>query len=203
VGERLKRLSFAGSLLLGRWSAAESGLSFSPSFPITTAYSLNALGALAGLQAGYLWQAGLIAFGPEFDIDVSTIGKKATANEAETCLICVPPSTSTFAEQAQASIQWLSTLRNACGRAGKQLAALCFWRARGCWGRRAIARCIWSSGKQVQHSARDSLPAEEWSTPLAKACGFAWSIYTRVCRASRLCQIRVHYRRQLTSSGPA
>jgi len=63
----------------GKWPTSISSVSSSTGSPATAfnaSDNSSSLGGLAGLHAGYLWQIGAFVFGPELDLDVSTVGNK-------------------------------------------------------------------------------------------------------------------------------
>jgi outer membrane immunogenic protein len=77
--------------------------------------SANAVGGLAGLHAGYLWQIGAFVFGPELDLDVSTVGSKSTIPTSFSQSSGGSSFSETFPNANSATLKWLSTFR---GRAG-------------------------------------------------------------------------------------
>ena len=86
---------------------------FAGEFSHTSTHPMNyhALGGVAGGQAGYLWQVGRFAFGPEIDISIANIGSKKT--EA----VQMVGGGITFATNStsEASLKWLSSLRGRVG----------------------------------------------------------------------------------------
>ena len=83
----------------------------------------NALGGLAGLHAGYLWQIGAFVFGPELDLDVSTVGSKSTIPTNFSQDFGGSSFSETFSNANSATLKWLSTFR---GRVALRLVTGCF-----------------------------------------------------------------------------
>ena len=82
---------------------------------------LHPLGFVAGAQAGYLWQLGHLAFGPEAEVGVANI-KQAKAVLVTATTTCSPAPTptgcggsGTWQYSASASLDWLSTVRGRVG----------------------------------------------------------------------------------------
>lgn len=107
-------LGLHAGLGFARWPTSISSVSEQAGFPATVfngSDNSSGMGGLAGLHAGYLWQIGAFVFGPELDLDVSTVGNKRT--------IPISFSSSSFSEifpnTSSATLKWLSTFR---GRAG-------------------------------------------------------------------------------------
>lgn len=72
--------------------------------------------AVAGLHAGYLWQIGSVAFGPEIDLDLATISRAKPTAVATTssCPTCIT-ATSSYTGEYRHDVHWLSTARLRAG----------------------------------------------------------------------------------------
>ena len=103
----------------GKWPTSISNVgTTSGQAPVTFAAastSADALGGLAGLHAGYLWQIGAFVFGPELDLDVSTVGSKSNIPTSFFQNTGGDLFSATFPNANSATLKWLSTFR---GRAG-------------------------------------------------------------------------------------
>jgi outer membrane immunogenic protein len=102
----------------GKWPTSISEVATNTGqAPLTAAASTNsnALGGLAGLHAGYLWQIGAFVFGPELDLDGSTVGSKSTIPTSISQSSGGSSFSETFPNANSATLKWLSTFR---GRAG-------------------------------------------------------------------------------------
>jgi hypothetical protein len=102
----------------GKWPTSISSVSSSTGSPATAfnaSDNSSSLGGLAGLHAGYLWQIGAFVFGPELDLDVSTVGNKSTIPISFSQSFGGSSFSETFPTTNSATLKWLSTLR---GRAG-------------------------------------------------------------------------------------
>ncbi len=115
-----------GGMGFGNWSLSESGnvrftSTNSVSFFVNNSEaSLNAIGAIGGIQTGYLWQVNQFVFGPELDISVGEIADRdsqiVTQRGSFTQQSSQPTSSvTTFLTQAASSVRWLSTLRGRIG----------------------------------------------------------------------------------------
>jgi outer membrane immunogenic protein len=99
----------------------DGGQSGSPSFfsIYRAANSFDAAGAIAGAHAGYLWQVGGLAFGPELDLDVSTVASAKPTGVGFTsfCPSCFGTTVfqGNFTGEYKLAAHWLATARMRAG----------------------------------------------------------------------------------------
>jgi hypothetical protein len=86
----------------------------------TAGSALHPVGAIGGLQFGYLWQYGNLVFGPEADLSLSTV-KQSKINTVTTNTSSAPPvfpsSSYSNLATAEASVNWITTVRGRVGLA--------------------------------------------------------------------------------------
>jgi hypothetical protein len=96
----------------GRWKAATNTLSVLPPSSLSSQSSaaLDPVGAVAGVHAGYTWQAGSFVFGPEIDFSASTIAERQIVQVQQ---ISAGPfsNTAQYTSALSATNRWLGSAR--------------------------------------------------------------------------------------------